>query len=139
MIVVDASVITKAYLPEQDSDKADGLLHSKKMLYAPSLVEVEVASAITKACRLNSLNADLALELCEGWFAAVDDGTVQLADDSHDRSEASKLSVQLNHPLQDCLYLSLALRLSLPLLTADEKFARKAQQHSHDVQLLSAL
>lgn len=42
---------------------------------------------------------------------------------------ALTLSTQLRHPVYDCLYLALALRRNLPVITADRRFALAVGRH----------
>jgi predicted nucleic acid-binding protein len=64
-------------------------------------------------------------------------GIVVLIPEDHDLPAALKLALELNHPLQDCIYLALAERFDAPLVTADEKFAAKAHARYPRVRLLS--
>ena len=47
-----------------------------------------------------------------------------------------ELALHLAHPLADCLYLALAERLGVALITADRAFARRAARRSNLVQIL---
>jgi predicted nucleic acid-binding protein len=49
MIVVDASVAAKWFLPEKGSSAALALQEGPSQLAAPDLIRMEVAAAITKA------------------------------------------------------------------------------------------
>jgi predicted nucleic acid-binding protein len=51
-------------------------------------------------------------------------------------ASASELALQLTRPLADCLYLALAERLGVALVTADRAFARRAARRSKLVQVL---
>ena len=57
IMIVDASVAAKWYLPEEDSDKALALLGMPLQLFAPSLIKLEVCAAITRRVRVQELNA----------------------------------------------------------------------------------
>lgn len=127
MIVVDASVAVKWFLPEADSDQALKWLTNKTTFIAPHLIRIEVAAAFTKAVRLNNLHHDDAIDLCETWYDALDAGDISLITLAADFRQAARLSVHLTHPLQDCLYLALAQRFMIPLLSADNKQVKKAQ------------
>ena len=54
-------------------------------------------------------------------------------------AQAAKLAINLGHPLKDCLYLTLAMELGYPLITADAKFAAKARGVYGDVRVLGEM
>ena len=41
---------------------------------------------------------------------------------------ATRMSIEIDHPAYDCLYLALAVEKECPFVTADERFLRKLQQ-----------
>ncbi|MBY0393863.1 MAG: type II toxin-antitoxin system VapC family toxin, partial [Novosphingobium sp.] len=44
-----------------------------------------------------------------------------------DMMAASRLALDLGHPLKDCIYLALAMKMGCELLTCDLRFATKAR------------
>ncbi len=126
MIIVDASIAAKWLLPEPDSEKATTLLLEERTLIAPELIRIEVYGALTKAHRLSRIDTDSVEKHCGVWDALLTQGALSLSPDEIDIKEAVRLSVQLSHPVQDCLYLSAAQRLKAPLATTDNKLAQKA-------------
>jgi predicted nucleic acid-binding protein len=64
--------------------------------------------------------------------------TSVLLPDADYLAAASELALQLAHPLADCLYLALAERFGVALITADRVFARRAARRSSLVQILEA-
>ena len=52
-------------------------------------------------------------------------------------SDAVDLAVNLNHPVQDCLYLAAARRFDVPLLTADRAFRNRVALFDDRVELLA--
>ncbi len=139
MMVVDANVAAKWYLPEQDSAKALALLGTPHQLVAPSLIKLEVCAAITRRVRAKdkAITASEAREHCEEWFADLREDAVQLAAEDTILLRAIELSIKVRHPLQDCLYLAVADLHRVPLITADEPFYKKAAGHHPDIHLLS--
>lgn len=136
MTVVDASVAVKWLLPEAGDAAARSLLSSGERLFGPALIRVEVAAAIARKSRfgeIESRDVEAAVDL---WFRAIADGVITLVPDEADLPRAVKLALALKHPLQDCLYLALAERLGVTLITADEKFAAKTRPSSDSVRLL---
>lgn len=136
MIVLDASVAVKWYVPEQHSDEADALLESPDQLLAPELIRIEVTSALVRKARVGHLPPTRVRELLVLWAKAWTNGTLLLASDEVDLPAATELALDLAHPLQDCVYLALAMRLNAPLITADRRFAERAQRNHGAVSLL---
>ena len=127
MIVVDASVAVKWYLPEADYEQAAALLRGSDKIAAPELARVEVTSAITRRVRLGELSASLAVAACAAWHRALASGVVTLSPNEADLSRAIAFAIELKHPLQDCLYLAAAARQQAPLVTGDLRFLEKAR------------
>jgi len=126
MIVVDASIVAKWFLPEADSDRAAAMLQGER-IGAPELVRVEVASAITRRVRLGELSGPFAVAACAAWDQALVSGVVTLSPNEVDLSRAVELAIELEHPLQDCLYLAAAVRQHASLVTGDIRFLEKAR------------
>jgi predicted nucleic acid-binding protein len=136
MIVVDASVIVKWFIPEVGAVPAKALLAAGDELMAPELARIEVASAlIRKGISQQLAGADVESAL-RAWFRALADGQVFLLPNADDLEAAAMLAVELQHPLPDCLYLAAAERLGVALITADRTFVRRAARRSSMVQIL---
>jgi predicted nucleic acid-binding protein len=126
VIVVDASVAVKWFLPEDGAPQAIELLRGREALLAPDLIRIEVASAVTKRHLRGEISAADAKETIQLWIEALKQGVLQLSANLEDLREAANLSLQLNHHIADCLYLAVARRTSSRLITADKIFAEKA-------------
>lgn len=98
----------------------------REELRAPALIRIEVAAAITRKFRMNSLTAAETRVLLGTWAEALDENVVQLAPDDAILPPAIDIAIRLKHSLQDCLYLALAQRLSAAFITADETLYRRA-------------
>ena len=134
--MVDASVAVKWFLPEPGEAAAQEVLAGREKLMAPALIRVEVTAGITRKARLGEIENRDAARAVRMWFQAVRDGVVTLVADDTDLEEAAKLALLLRHPLQECLYLALAVRLAAPLITADQQFAIRAGKHYQEVRKL---
>jgi predicted nucleic acid-binding protein len=99
---------------------------------------VEVASALVKKAIRQQLNLEEAHEALSLWFEAINDSDIVLLPDADYLAAASELALQLAHPLAlaDCLYLALAERLGVVLITADRAFADRAARRSSLVRIL---
>jgi predicted nucleic acid-binding protein len=137
MMVVDANVAAKWYLPEPDSEKALALLRTPQQLIAPSLIKMEVCAAITRHIRAKGMTLSEAKEHCEEWFSDLREDAVQLVAEETILPRAIELSIKVRHSLQDCLYLAVADLRRIPLITADEPFFKRAAAHHPDIHLLS--
>jgi predicted nucleic acid-binding protein len=137
MIIVDASVAVKWFLPESGADEAQRLLQSTEKLIAPSLIRLEVLAAFTRKVRLQELAVDDARGACELWSKALATGALTLIPDERHLPRAIELAFEIRHPLQDCLYLAVAKDNSGTLFTADPKFAERASGNYASVRLLS--
>lgn len=126
MIVVDASVAAKWLLSEPDHLVARRLLVGSGPLVAPALVRIEVAAAISRKVRIGQMTGRQAQAPLHAWFGMISRGTLALWPDETDLPDAFQLALTLAHPLQDCLYLALAIRIGAPLVTADSKFVARA-------------
>jgi predicted nucleic acid-binding protein len=122
-LVVDASVAIKWYLDEPHADAALELVAREPDLIAPDLVVAEVGNALWKRQRQGEITAEhvnaIAIALPKA-FAALSPAADLIAD-------ALTLADHLDHPVYDCLYLALAARRQVELVTADRRLVRRVQ------------
>lgn len=139
MIVIDASVALKWFFPEALSDQAIALLELPEgTLFAPDLFAVEVCAAFVRGANMDKARHDDAFIFLAEFERRLSDETVQLRRISTaSLMRAAELAINLGHPLKDCLYLALAMELACPLVTADQRFAKRAQMAYEDVQALA--
>lgn len=138
MIVVDASVAAKWLLPEPGSQEAIDLQEGPHELFAPDLIRLEVAAAITRRVRAekDALDPDDAVSRCDRWLRLLDRAVIFLIPEAELLEQAVKLSAKIKHPLQDCMYLAAAKRLDAPLITADEPFQKRAARFYKSISML---
>lgn len=127
MLVVDASVVVKWFVPEERRPEARAILVGGEPLCAPALIVGEVATGLSKKVRLGQLPSGAGKLALEGWAEAVRGGVIEFTPDAELMVAAYGLSIELDHQLPDCLYLALARHAQCPLVTADEKMSRKAR------------
>jgi predicted nucleic acid-binding protein len=141
MMIVDANVVLKWFVPEAGSREAVALQSGPHNLAAPSLIRTEVAGGICratrgKAPRLSNAEAD---QLCSRWLTLVGQRVIELVPDETLVKEACGLSLSLAHPLADCLYLELSSRWNIPLITADCVFRDRVVERFPKVRLLKGV
>lgn len=118
--VADTSVIVKSFLVGEhgQADAVDLLLRAD--CHAPRLAELETSAILTREVRRRVINADSALV----HLAALP-GLVTLHDEVGDPLDVMRMSLQLSHSPYDVVFWVLALKLGLPLVTADDVFLQK--------------
>lgn len=116
----DASVAVKLVLTEPGSDTARRL--ARRRLVAPDLLLPECANIIWKAVRRKELEPAQAQFACVALLALP----FELMSSRELLPAALDRAVSLGHPAYDCLYLELAARLDLPLVTADRRLRQLA-------------
>ena len=126
--VVDASVAVKWIVEEAFSDQAARLLDEESTLIAPELLFAEAANALWAMRRKGDFSsADLseAIDVLGSAPVAVPYSMRQLA------PSASRLALDLDHPVYDCFYLALALLEQHPVVTADRRFHDAVRAHPY--------
>jgi len=118
-VVVDASVAAKWFVEDVLSRQANAAL-AQCIFFAPGLIQAETANTLWKYARRGDLQAADCREAL--WRLPH---VVKLTPDSELAADAAVLSVELDHPAYDCFYIALARRLGHPILTADQRLARK--------------
>jgi len=136
-IVVDASVAVKWYLNERGSDAAALLLQGEQPLFAPALIRIEVAGAITRHFREGKLSEKRARQACQLWLEDLSAGVIKLLADETLFEAAQEMAFCLRHPLQDCLYLAVSEQLNGRLVTADEPLYKRARKQISSMEFLA--
>jgi predicted nucleic acid-binding protein len=119
--VIDASVAIKWVVRESGTEEA--LLVRRRSLVAPDLLIAECANILWKKVRrkeLTEAEAILAARLLERAGVRLEPMRLLL-------QPATRISIALDHPAYDCMYLATAEMLSCGLVTADERLYRKCQ------------
>lgn len=120
-LVVDASVAVKWFVVEERSKDAVALTADYHLL-APALVTIEVASALSRKARQKMITVESAAQ----HMAALPRYFGEMVDHDTLLPAALGLSFELSHPIYDCVYLELARRRHVPMITDDLAFCAKA-------------
>lgn len=136
MLVIDASVAVKWFVPEENADKASAILTSHKKLIAPEIIRIEVAATFMRLLRMQCFDHSDAETSINKWADALARQTITLDSTVDHFEEAIEISTTIGHQLQDCLYLAVARQYKAPLVTADEKLHKKSVTAGYEVILL---
>lgn len=128
MIVVDASLAVKWFLPEAGADAAAQILLGDMAIIGPDMLAVEVHATLVRGANMVKSNRDDAESSIRRFQKMIASGEVALVRSQPNQIErAANLAIDLGHPLKDCLYLVLAMEMDCELVTCDARFAAKAQ------------
>ena len=130
MIVVDASVAVKWFVPEILSVAAERLLIERPgELIAPDFFAIEVCAALVREANRDKTNRHGAEAALVTFDEMLQDEEVRLHQTTLPHLfKGAGIAISIGHPLKDCIYLALAMERECPLVTADVKFAEKATQ-----------
>jgi predicted nucleic acid-binding protein len=129
-IVLDASIVLAGTMPDEDSDRANGILEqiAEKGAFAPAIFLWEVANALSIAVRRNRLHFAQAEEIFDDIvelnIAVEDTQPATIWVDVFGLSQRHSISVY------DAGYLELALRMRFPLATLDKALANAAMREN---------
>ena len=128
-LVVDASVVVKWFVPETLSGEARLLLSHRLDLHAPELLLAEYANVIWKKIRRGELSASPV------YMKALSDldENISLHPIGDLIERGMQISLEVDHPVYDCLYLACAEATRSSVVTADERLANKVAGSSLDI------
>ena len=122
-LIIDASIAIKWVVEEHGTPEALALRQKAKLI-APELLVAECANILWKKVKREELlkqEALLAARLLQG-------AEIELLPTRSLFEAATRMSIEIDHPAYDCLYLALAVEKECPFVTADERFLRKLHQ-----------
>jgi len=134
VLVIDASIAVKLFLPEDHSDRAVkifSMLNAKPpaLIFVPELFFIECANVFRSRYKLGgmtSVEAKRAFEiLCS--FPLQSLSTAELS------SMALDLALRHDISVYDACYLAASIHLNARLLTADKKLVGKLKNTNYDV------
>ena len=126
--VVDASVLTKWFMEEEDRDLALGLrdLHTsgRSTLIVSELTFLEILNAIKYGPKAKEEDGAEALHVLENLHLQVKPTDFELLRKANAIAWAYKITIY------DAIYVALAEQVGYPLISADEVMVRKLKGHS---------
>jgi predicted nucleic acid-binding protein len=115
-LVVDASVALKWFLADEpDADRALAVLRGGGVLVAPDIILAEVCNAAWRSARLGRIARNQVKEIANALPRFFD----RIAGSATLIARAVEIADQLDHPVYDSLYLSLAEMEQANVITAD--------------------
>ena len=124
-LVVDASVALKWFLPDEPlADRAVSIVRDGMPLIVPDILVAEVCNAAWRLARLGRINQDQVAEIA-AILPQFFDTLVGAADLAR---RAVAIARELDHPVYDCLYVTLAEERRAKLISADTRLLKKLQQ-----------
>lgn len=117
LLVVDASVAVKWFVPQDHSERALALRNAGHQLIAPDLIHAEFANAMWKYVRANQLSADEAFEVLKNFQQTP----LDIFQTAPILPAALHLAVASGSSVYDALYVALAAAHKCRLITADRK------------------
>ena len=128
--VVDASVIVKWFLHQQEADRDRALalrdLHisGRSTIYIPRLALLEVLNAVRFSPKADEEAGEMALEALQDLHLEIKSADVSVL------RKANAIAWAYKTTIYDALYVALAEQVGYPLVTADEKMITKLKGHS---------
>lgn len=127
--MLDASVAVKVFVEDRYSDQASEALRHYAPI-SPSIIFSEVANAFW--LYISQGRADISdMRLSIRKLTAL----IEVSPDQDLVEDALALADELDHPVYDCLYMVLARREGLPLITADKRMLKLAHERL-DIEVL---
>lgn len=120
VVVVDASIAAKWFLPEPDAPAALRLLDERYHLVAPDLIRPEVGNIAWKLHARGVLDTEEALDLIAHFLSMP----LEIYDSAFLLTPALEIAVATQRPVYDSLYLALAVELGGMVVTADARWVR---------------
>jgi predicted nucleic acid-binding protein len=123
-LIIDPSIALKCLLPEADSERALKAI-DKATLQAPEWLAAECAEVLAHRVRLGELDRDKAAAA----LADIELLPISWVSDLQLVAPAFDIAAEIGRPIQDCLYLALAVERNLQLLTADRALLKALEDH----------
>jgi predicted nucleic acid-binding protein len=125
VLVVDASVVVKWFVPEVHSEAARRWLVASHDYVAPDLLFPEAGNAVWKKVRRKELSPTQGRQL----VADMSRVAVEVVAMGGLLPDALAVALRTNITVYDAMYLTLAVRLETKVITGDERFADRIAEH----------
>ncbi len=129
------SVLFKFLVPEENSDRAEALAASSKLI-APEIIFAEVGNVLWSRIRSGGFDLEAGQILLE----RLSSFNLEARPVRPLVARALAIANGLDHAIYDCLFLALAESIAVPFVTADGRFIsaiRRSKLQTAEVKLLS--
>lgn len=130
-LYLDTSVLAAYYVPEPFSDEANGILALAKRPAVSPLVELELASALTRKQRAGELSLQQAYDVEDLFRSHLDEGVFTRLPLTREHFQLARQSLwrsQLPLTTLDALHAAVAALDGRALTTADRRLAAAAEE-----------
>ena len=122
-IIVDASVAMKWFVEETLHDEARHLVKYQREIQAPDFILIEVANVAWKKAARKEISNDQVRAIVH----MIPQFIPLLLPSSKLLERATKLAIELAHPIYDCLYIACAEMTGSVLVTADNRLCKAVE------------
>lgn len=126
VIVIDSSIALQWVLPEPGAEAAYRYAKADDVMSADILL-VEAANVLAKKVRARTLSGTEAV----GGLAMIESGVRRLAHSGPLVPRALELSIELSHPVYDCVFLACAEHENGVLATRDAPFIKRVIERGY--------
>ena len=118
-LVVDTNVLVSILVDPTEEMLNFTLNHE---MHAPNLLKIELANVCRKYHTLQNVPLNVVMEYFTRGLGLVS----KFYSNDKVLERAVLFSFELNHPIYDCIYLSLANKLKMPFVSSDKRLVTKA-------------
>ena len=118
MLVIDASVVLKWYLPEDDREYAERLTSEDFELHAPDLIIAELGNVLWKKCRAGDMDSIQSKLIADSFLRQ----NIKYHSLKNLLAPALLGANEFGQTVYDWTYLALAISLDCKFVTADRRF-----------------
>jgi predicted nucleic acid-binding protein len=134
VIVIDANVAIKWVVEQSHDDHARDIVAQGVDLIVPALFVAEITNALWGYVRARQITPEQA----QAGLKSILEQISLIERDADSAEAALSVGCELNYAPYDCFYLALAMRRTVPLVTADKRFINRlagTRYESHVVHL----
>jgi len=117
VVVIDASVAIKWFVPEAGYEAARALLKPGMLLCAPDLIVAETCNVGWRKARSGDMTRDDVRTMAANLHRSFD----ELVSSDRLSANAVEIALALDHPVYDAFYIALAELRSAPMITVDQR------------------
>ena len=121
--VIDASILAQTVIKEEYTELALKLIEKLESIYAPPLILYEIGNTLIILIHRKLITKEDALRKLR-FLTAIP--TLNIKEPTLDK--VAEIAIELKTTFYDASYLTLALEIGVPLITADRKLCEKGKK-----------